>query len=79
MSVGVAGIGFCAYFLAMEYQPASVVSLVYFFKPALSPILGWAVHGEEISQNMLLGIVLIVIGSLCAIIPGILESRREKL
>lgn len=78
VSVGVAGIGFCAYFLAMEYQPASVVSLVYFFKPALSPILGWAVHGEEISQNMLLGIVLIVIGSLCAIIPGILESRREK-
>ena len=78
VSVGVAGIGFCAYFLAMEYQPASVVSLVYFFKPALSPILGWAVHGEEISPNMMAGIVLIVVGSLCAIIPGILESRREK-
>ena len=28
VSVGVAGIGFCAYFLAMEYEPASVVSLV---------------------------------------------------
>ena len=41
VSVGVAGIGFCAYFLAMEYQPASVVSLVYFFKPALSPLLAW--------------------------------------
>ena len=36
---GVAGIGFCAYFLAMESQPASVVSLVYFFKPALP--LSW--------------------------------------
>lgn len=76
VSVGVAGIGFCAYFLAMEYQPASVVSLVYFFKPALSPILAWAVHGEEISLNMMAGIVLIVAGSLCAIIPGILESRK---
>lgn len=76
VSVGVAGIGFCAYFLAMEYQPASVVSLVYFFKPALSPILAWAVHGEEISLNMMAGIVLIVAGSLCAIIPGILESKR---
>lgn len=76
VSVGVAGIGFCAYFLAMEYQPASVVSLVYFFKPALSPILAWMVHGEEISLNMLLGIVLIVAGSLCAIIPGILEGKR---
>lgn len=76
VSVGVAGIGFCTYFLAMEYQPASVVSLVYFFKPALAPFLSWAVHGEEISVNMLAGIALIVAGSLCAIIPGILESKR---
>lgn len=76
VSVGVAGVGFCAYFLAMEYQPASVVSLVYFFKPALAPVLSWAVHGEEISPNMLAGIALIVAGSLCAIIPGILESKR---
>ncbi|MCI9155506.1 MAG: EamA family transporter [Lawsonibacter sp.] len=76
VSVGVAGIGFCAYFLAMEYQPASVVSLVYFFKPALSPLLALAVHGEEISQSMLIGIVLIVVGSLCSIVPGIVESKR---
>ena len=78
VSVGVAGVGFCAYFLAMEHQPASVVSLVYFFKPALSPVLAWLVHGEEISQSMLAGIVLIVAGSLCAIIPGILEAKRGK-
>ena len=76
VSVGVAGIGFCCYFLAMEYQPASVVSLVYFFKPALAPVLAWMVHGEVISRDMLIGIVLIVAGSLCAIIPGILESKR---
>lgn len=76
VSVGVAGIGFCTYFLAMEYQPASVVSLIYFFKPALSPLLAWLVHGETISPNMLAGIILIVAGSLCAIIPGIRESRK---
>ena len=76
VSVGVAGIGFCAYFLAMEYQPASVVSLVYFFKPALSPFLAWMIHGEIISPNMLLGIVLIVVGSLCSIIPGIMEAKQ---
>lgn len=76
VSVGVAGIGFCTYFLAMEYQPASVVSLVYFFKPALSPLLALWLHGEEISSRMLLGIVLIVIGSLSSIIPGIIEAKR---
>lgn len=79
VSVGVAGIGFCAYFLAMEYQPASVASLVYFFKPALSPLLAWWVHGEEIAPNMLVGVILIVFGSLCSIIPGILEAKREKI
>ncbi len=79
VSVGVAGIGFCTYFLAMEYQPASVVSLIYFFKPALSPLLAWWVHGETISVNMLVGIALIVAGSLCAIIPGILESRHSRI
>lgn len=78
VSVGVAGIGFCAYFLAMEYQPASVVSLVYFFKPALSPVLAWYLHGEVVSTNMLLGICLIVVGSLCAIIPGIIEAKQIK-
>ena len=76
VSAGVAGIGFCTYFLAMEYQPASVVSLIYFFKPALSPALAWAVHGEQVGGTMLLGVALIVLGSLCAILPGILEAGR---
>ena len=68
--------GVAAYFMAMEYQPASIVSLVYFFKPALSPVLAWALHGEEIPLNMLLGIILIVAGSFCAIVPGVIETKR---
>lgn len=76
VSAGVAGVGFCAYFMAMEYQPASIVSLVYFFKPALSPVMAWALHGEEIPLNMLLGIILIVAGSFCAIVPGVIETKR---
>lgn len=75
VSAGVAGIGFCTYFMAMEYQPASIVSLVYFFKPALSPVLAWALHGEVIPPSMLVGILLIVAGSFCAIIPGVLEAK----
>ena len=63
----------------MEYQPASVVSLVYFFKPALSPVLAWMVHGEEIIQSMFVGVSFIVIGSLCSIIPGIIEAKRVHI
>lgn len=76
VSVGVAGIGFCAYFLAMEYASASMVSLVYFFKPALSPLLAWWLHGEVMSFSLKVGVVLIIAGSLCAIVPGIMEQRR---
>ena len=76
VSVGVAGIGFSAYFLAMEYQPASVVSLVYFFKPILSPILAFLLHGEDIPFNMLLGLGCILTGSLANILPPLLEGRR---
>ena len=76
VSVGVAGIGF--YFLAMEQLPASVVSLVYFFKPALAPVLAWQLHGEVIPANMMAGILLIVAGSLCTIIPGLLDARRKQ-
>lgn len=77
VSVGVAGIGFLSYFLAMEQLPASVVSLVYFFKPALAPVLAWFLHGEEIPNSMLLGIILIVTGSFCTIVPGLLEHRNS--
>ena len=79
VSAGVAGIGFCAYFLAMEVEPASVVSLVYFFKPALSPVLAWFLHGENVPPNMLLGILLIVAGSLCSILPGVWEAKHHTL
>ena len=65
-------------YLAMEHEPASVVSLVYFFKPALSPLLAWWLHGEVMSYSLRVGVSLIVIGSLCTIVPGILELRRTS-
>ena len=75
-AMNILAVGFCSYFMAREYQPASIVSLVYFFKPALSPVLAWALHGEEIPLNMLLGIILIVAGSFCASVPGVIETKR---
>ncbi len=78
VSLGVAGVGFCAYFLAMEYLSASEASLVYFFKPALAPFLAWLVHGEWISVNMMVGIVCILIGALVSTLPGIVEAKKLK-
>jgi len=78
VSLGVSGVGFCAYFLSMEYLSASEASLVYFFKPALAPFLAWLIHGEVIPFNMLVGIVCILIGALVSTMPGVIEARKQK-
>ncbi|MFQ8737101.1 MAG: EamA family transporter [Bilophila wadsworthia] len=37
--VGVTGAGFACYFMAMEATSPITASLVFFFKPALAPVL----------------------------------------
>lgn len=72
----VTGIGFCCYFLAMEHTSAAETSLVFFFKPALAPLLALLILHEAISGRMLAGIGLILCGSIIALLPGLLASRR---
>lgn len=79
IAVGVTGIGYAAYFLAMEATSANTASLVFFFKPALAPILALIILGEAIPLHMLLGILLILAGSLTTLLPDLLEQRRQKL
>ncbi len=58
------GIGYTCYFLAMERVSAQTVSMIFFFKPVLAPIFAAVLLGEEIHGNMILGICLILAGSL---------------
>lgn len=74
--IGVTGIGFTCYFLAMEVTSAQTTSLVFFFKPALAPLLAFLVLHEAIPGNMLAGIACILCGSLVSILPGLLAHRR---
>ena len=76
VSICVTGIGYCSYFLAMERASANTVSLVFFFKPILAPILAMLILGEEIAANRWLGIAFMLAGSLTNILPPLLESRR---
>ena len=75
--VGVTGIGFTCYFLAMEVTSAQKASLVFFFKPVLAPILAFLILREEIPGNELFGIGLILCGSLASLLPGLLAARRR--
>lgn len=73
--IGVTGVGYACYFLAMEKTSAQKTSLVFFFKPMLAPVLALIVLHEEIPLNMLIGIAVILAGSLVSILPGL---RAEK-
>ena len=74
--IGVTGIGFTCYFLSMEVTSAQTTSLVFFFKPALAPLLAFLILHEAIPGNMLAGIACILCGSLASILPGLLAQRR---
>lgn len=72
------GIGFACYFKAMEETSANETSLVFFFKPILAPILALIILGESIPFNMLIGILLILAGSMISILPGLKTAGKNK-
>ena len=68
--------GFVCHMMAMEKTSAQEASLIFFLKPIFAPIFALIFLKEEIPLNMIVGIVCFLIGSLCAILPGILAQRR---
>ena len=68
IAVGVTGMGYCFYFLAMEYTDANTTSLIFFFKPIIAPILAFIVLKEVIPINMIIGILFILTGSIYTIL-----------
>lgn len=75
----VTGIGFMLYFKGMEETSASIGSLVFFFKPVLSPILAFIILKEIIPVNMIIGIIFIIIGAISSILPKILSEKSSYI
>ncbi|RDY22537.1 DMT family transporter [Romboutsia maritimum] len=73
----VTGIGYTLYFKSMEETSANTASLVFFFKPVISPILAFIFIKESISSNMIFGILFIIIGSIVSILPPMLNYHKE--
>ena len=72
------GAGYVCHMLSLEKTSASETNLVYFLKPILSPIIAYFFLKEVITANMWLGIVLFLIGSAVAVLPGILALRKAR-
>lgn len=63
VGIGVTGIGYACYFIAMEKVKAQTVNLVFFFKPILAPVFALVVLNEVIPMNMIIGIAVLLAGS----------------
>lgn len=68
IGVGVTGLGFGFYFLAMERSNVATASLVFFIKPGLAPLLASLILGERLTSNIVVGIVFILSGSVITLL-----------
>ena len=75
ISVFVTGLGYLAYFMAMEHSDTSFASMVFFVKPALAPIVAVIILGEVITWNVVLGIIFILVGSYITLGTGNLLKK----
>lgn len=64
ISVLVTGVAFGLYFVSMEKVGILQASLIFLVKPALAPVLALFVLGEAMKVNTIVGIVVILFGSL---------------
>ncbi|MEA4853921.1 MAG: DMT family transporter [Christensenella sp.] len=79
ISIGITGLGFASYFMAMEYTSASTTSVVFFFKPVLATVLAALFLQEMIPVSMVVGIAVMLAGSLAMLLPGFLQKRGQPL
>ncbi len=79
IGVCVTGGGFAFYFLAMERSDVSTASLVFFIKPGLAPIMAAVLIHEKILTNTIVGIVIILIGSVITFMGNRVKARESDL
>ncbi|MGN7286063.1 DMT family transporter [Shouchella rhizosphaerae] len=65
--IGNSAAAFAMYFLIMELSNVSVASIPFFVKPGLAPLLSFLILSEQITVRLIIGIVIILTGSLLII------------
>lgn len=65
--IGNSAAAFALYFLIMELSNVSVASIPFFIKPGLAPLLSFLILSENITVHLIIGIVIILAGSLLVI------------
>ena len=79
IGIGVTGLGFAFYFLAMEHSDVSTASLVFFIKPGLAPIMAMLILHEHIAATTVIGIIIILLGSVISFINEAFMERVSEM
>ncbi|KRQ86536.1 putative inner membrane transporter yiJE [Caloramator mitchellensis] len=66
MGIFITGLGYIFYLYAIEKMSAAISSFVFLIKPAIAPLLSVLILKEQISSNVILGIMLIILGTIFA-------------
>lgn len=61
LSIGITGIAYILYFLAIKEIGAARASQYFFLKPAIATTLAWFIYSETLQLSQILGIVLIIL------------------
>lgn len=64
------GAGYYCFLKAIAISGPSNASLAFFIKPVLAPVMAFLVLGEKFTWNLIVGIVIILIGSYINIAPS---------
>nr|WP_252893533.1 EamA family transporter [Lentilactobacillus senioris] len=66
---------FCVLLFSNAARRRSMASLVFFIKPALAPILAMILIHERLTTNMVIGIIVIILGSVVSFI----DNQRQQV
>ncbi len=77
IAVAVTGIGYWAYFKALEKGSATLASLAFFVKPALSPIAAAIFVKEMPTVQIFIGLILVLIGSYMVSYAGKTKATKQ--
>lgn len=77
IAVAVTGIGYWAYFKALEKGSATLASLAFFVKPALSPIAAAIFVKEMPTVQIFIGLILVLVGSYMVSYAGKTKANKS--
>lgn len=70
LGIGITGVGYWAFFRAMEKSSATAASTVFFIKPILTPFATFFINGIVPAPKVFIALVLVVAGSVLTSIPS---------